>query len=130
MSCFGGDKKLVLGQGICVYRVHNWKETIRNHFSVERPKVFLVSLWPKSSHQQLFLYQYLQRFAASAFLALCEDLTTLSSCVYFFNKMAEACIMGETSNVSATWFHVAIQHFLTFTYNGEQMSHRCVFTDV
>lgn len=110
-------------QGIFVYRGHNWKETIRNHFFAESPKVFLVNLWPKSSRQQGFLHRPLQLFGASAFVALCGDLTTFSSYKYFFNKVPKACTSGETNNVSATWFHEAIQHFLAFTCNEEQASH-------
>lgn len=82
-------------QGIFVYRGHNWKETIRNHFFAESPKVFLVKLWPKSSHQQGFLHRPLQLFGASAFVALCGDPNTFSSYMYFFKQSAKSLHVGR-----------------------------------
>lgn len=77
----------MLEQGIFGCRGHNWKGTIRNRFFAESPEVLLVTLWPRSSCQQVFLHRPLQLFAASAVVAVYGGATTISSYLYFFNKV-------------------------------------------
>lgn len=120
MISFAG-KKLVLEQGIFVYGGHNWKETIRHHFIAESSKVFQSTFGPEVLANKFFS-PACTAFCCQQFCGtFCSPAHILFMYV-LFDEMAKVCILEKATNVSATWFHEAIQLFLIFSCNNEQLS--------